>query len=69
MRGVAKSDYELIREEMRQLKRENIALRAQNEELFNGLVAAERDMGECLNNGKLPAWSLDCVRAVISKVS
>jgi hypothetical protein len=33
MRGTAKSDYELLQDEMRQLKRENAALRADRERL------------------------------------
>lgn len=49
-----------------ELERENAALQKQNEELLAGLIQAEEDMGKCLNEGKLPAWSLDCVRAVIS---
>jgi len=33
MRGTAKSDYELLQDEMRQLKRENAALRAERERM------------------------------------
>jgi hypothetical protein len=33
MRGTAKSDYELLQDEMRQLKRENAALRADKERM------------------------------------
>ena len=33
MRGTAKSDYELLQDEMRQLKRENAALRADKDRL------------------------------------
>lgn len=33
MRGTAKSDYELLQDEMRQLKRENAALREDKERL------------------------------------
>lgn len=40
------------------LEKENAALRA-------ALIQAEKDMGECVDTGKLPAWSLDCIRAAI----
>jgi len=33
MRGTAKNDYELLQDEMRQLKRENAALRAERERM------------------------------------
>jgi phage shock protein A len=39
MRGTAKSDYELLQDQMRQLKRENAALRARNKDLTRKLAA------------------------------
>ncbi len=49
----------------RELERENAALRADKEQLMQALYEAEQNMARCLDEGKLPAWSLDCLRAAI----
>lgn len=51
MRGTAKSDYELLQDEMRQLKRENAALRAAIKRIhkeWGGLVHAEDNLDDAI---------------------
>jgi septation ring formation regulator EzrA len=46
MRGVAKSDYELLQEKMRQLKRENAALKHDTSIVNENYILLLRDLGE-----------------------
>jgi hypothetical protein len=50
---------------VKKLERENVALRADKERLMQALHEAEQNMARCLDEGKLPAWSLDCLRAAL----
>ena len=50
---------------VKQLQRENAALRVDKERLMQALIEAEQNMARCLDEGKLPAWSLDCLRAAL----
>lgn len=53
------SSYVVEPDFARELERENAALR-------DALVQAKDDMEKCMETGKLPAWSLDCVRAALN---
>lgn len=66
MRGTAKSDYELLQDEMRQLKRENAALRADKERLDWLTDALDWvELGKCVptdydeeGRSRLDAWRM-----------